>query len=84
VTQTKQPSANPVRFSADLGLPLLRAAQKDHEEIFDAIVDRDSGRAEHLMRDHARRSRNNKLSFLRDIKSSCVFEEVPGSILVVG
>ncbi len=67
---------------ADLALPLLKEAQKDHEEIFDALTARDSGRAEHLMREHARRSRDNKLFFLQDIKSNPILEGVPGSKLV--
>lgn len=68
---------------ADLAIPMLRDAQRDHEEILNAISARDSGRAEHLMREHARRSRNNKILFLRDIRTSQFFENIPGSKLVV-
>ncbi len=70
-------------YRADLGLSLLREAQRDHEEIFAAICDGESDRAESLMREHARRSRDNKLRFLRDVRSSQIFDSIPGSKLVV-
>ncbi len=68
----------------ELGLPMFRTAQTDHEEILDAILDRDSARAEHLMREHARRSRNNKVIFIQEMKSRQLLESVPGGNLLVG
>lgn len=68
---------------ADLGLPMLREAQRDHEQILDAIVDRDSGRAEYLMREHGRRSRENKLMFMNDVKSRAILDTMPGSKLII-
>lgn len=68
----------------DLAIPMLRESQRDHEEILDAILARDSGRVEHLMREHAGRSRNNMIFFLRDIRSNQILDVIPGSKLVVG
>ena len=67
----------------DLAIPMLRESQRDHEGILEAIVARDSGRVGHLMREHARSSRNNKIHFLRDIKSDKILDSIPGSKLVV-
>ncbi len=44
----------------DLELSYLRRAQNDHEDILAAIATRESSRAEAMMREHARRSRDNK------------------------
>ena len=68
---------------SDLAIPMLQDAQREHEEILNAMATRDSGRAEFLMREHALHSRNNKIIFLRDIRSSQVLDSVPGSNLVV-
>jgi GntR family transcriptional regulator of vanillate catabolism len=43
-----------------LELAYLRRAQTDHEDVLRAILDGEGARAEALMREHARRSRDNK------------------------
>jgi len=43
-----------------LELSFLRRAQADHEDVLQAIIEREGARAEALMREHARRSRDNK------------------------
>lgn len=47
-----------------LEFPLIARAQQDHEDVFDAIRSREGGRAAYLMREHARRSRDNKLAIM--------------------
>ncbi|MBX3606714.1 MAG: GntR family transcriptional regulator [Piscinibacter sp.] len=41
-------------------LSFLRRAQADHEDVLEAVLGREGARAEALMREHARRSRDNK------------------------
>lgn len=43
-----------------LEMEFLRRAQADHEDLLDALIAREGTRAEALMREHARRSRENK------------------------
>ncbi|WP_157632280.1 GntR family transcriptional regulator [Variovorax sp. CF313] len=43
-----------------LELSYLKRAQSDHEDVLLAIREREGARAENLMREHARRSRDNK------------------------
>ncbi|RYX94703.1 MAG: GntR family transcriptional regulator [Comamonadaceae bacterium] len=43
-----------------LEFAFLRRAQADHEDVLDALSSREGARAESLMREHARRSRDNK------------------------
>lgn len=50
--------------SPDLEYAFLQRAQQDHEDILDALRARESARAEALMREHARRSRDNKRELL--------------------
>jgi GntR family transcriptional regulator of vanillate catabolism len=60
----KTPMAGPVALGASgqplLELPFVQRAQQDHEDIVRAIEAREGVRAEALMREHARRSRDNK------------------------
>lgn len=49
-----------------LELSFLRRSQLDHEDVLQAIIDREGARAEALMREHARRSRDNKKRLARD------------------
>lgn len=44
----------------NLELSYLKRAQSDHEDVLLAIKEREGARAENLMREHARRSRDNK------------------------
>lgn len=46
----------------------IQRAQQDHEDVVDAIVARDGSRAEALMREHARRSRDNKRELLTGVR----------------
>jgi len=46
--------------SPTLEIAFLERAQADHEDILHAILGREGARAEALMREHARRSRDNK------------------------
>lgn len=48
-----------------LELTFLRRAQFDHEDIVRAIAGREGARAEALLREHARRSRDNKRLLMR-------------------
>lgn len=47
-----------------LELAFLQRAQQDHEDIVDALQAHEGARAESLMREHARRSRDNKRELL--------------------
>ncbi len=47
-----------------LEFPLISRAQEDHHEVLNAIRSREGGRAAYLMREHARRSRDNKLAIM--------------------
>jgi GntR family transcriptional regulator, vanillate catabolism transcriptional regulator len=47
-----------------LELAFLQRAQQDHEDIVDALQAHEGARAEALMREHARRSRDNKRELL--------------------
>lgn len=67
-------SKNPMASAATLSLTgrapelehaFIERAQRDHEDIFEAILARESSRAEALMREHARRSRDNKSRLLK-------------------
>lgn len=50
-----------------LAVSFLRRAQNDHEDIVEALAAREGARAEALMREHARRSRDNKRALARHI-----------------
>ena len=50
-----------------LGLSFLERAQSDHEDLMNALVRREGARAEALMREHARRSRENKRALAQQI-----------------
>lgn len=60
----KTPLAGPgvlgVGFEASIEASFVQRAQLDHEDIVRAIEAREGSRAEALMREHARRSRDNK------------------------
>ncbi|WP_342129978.1 GntR family transcriptional regulator [Hydrogenophaga sp. OTU3427] len=47
----------------------IQRAQQDHEDILEAVEMRESARAEALMREHARRSRDNKRELLTGQRS---------------
>lgn len=53
---------------SELETPYVLQAQADHEAILDAIVHRESARAEFLLREHAHRSRENKKLLLARIR----------------
>lgn len=50
-----------------LALSFLERAQSDHEDLMTALVRREGARAEALMREHARRSRENKRALAKQI-----------------
>ena len=67
-------SKNPMASAATLSLTgsapelehaFIERAQKDHEDIWEALLARESSRVEALMREHARRSRDNKSRLLK-------------------
>jgi len=53
-----------------LETPYVLRAQTDHEDLLQAITQREAVRAENLMREHAYRSRHNKRLILESIKNS--------------
>lgn len=57
-----------------LELQFLQRAQADHEDVLQAIVAREGARAEALMREHARRSRDNKVRLARQVDEVLVHE----------
>ena len=57
-----------------LELQYLRRAQSDHEDVLQAMIAREGARAEALMREHARRSRDNKVRLARQVGASLVHE----------
>lgn len=78
------PFASPSGFvMAQAALPeahkILTIAQDQHRCIVEAIEDREGGRAESVMREHARLAKRNLLLALRDQGS---FELVPGAALI--
>lgn len=65
-------------------LPLLEAAQRDHWNVLDAIVARQGGRAEYMMREHARRSAENKRKNFDAMRAHAQSPALPGLALVSG
>lgn len=72
---------NKVPFSGPLSMTLKMApsqletsfvqrAQKDHEEVLDALLNRQGSRAEALMREHAYRSRKNKQQLIEVMRNT--------------
>ncbi len=62
---SKIPMASAAALSLDGDLPeleftFIERAQQDHADVLDALMAREGARAESLMREHARRSRDNK------------------------
>lgn len=55
-----------------LELRYLRRAQSDHEDVLQAVVAREGARAEALMREHARRSRDNKVRLAQQVAAPLV------------
>lgn len=53
-----------------LELAFVQRAQIDHEDVVAAIEARESARAEALMREHARRSRDNKRALVEGLQAS--------------
>ncbi len=67
-------SKNPMASAATLSLTgrapelehtFIERAQRDHEDILEALLAREGSRVEALMREHARRSRDNKNRLLK-------------------
>lgn len=74
VTKSPLAGAGALGFS---GRPLLERsflerAQADHEDLLEALENGESGRAEALMREHARRSRDNKRKLLEQAPTQVV------------
>jgi GntR family transcriptional regulator of vanillate catabolism len=67
-----------------LARDLMRSAHEDHVCILHAIQARESTRVEALMREHARRSRDNKRRLIEYMKSAPGAGGIPGLRLVVG
>lgn len=70
----KTPMAGPGALGASgqsaIELPFVQRAQLDHEDIVQAIEAREGARAEALMREHARRSRDNKRALVNALKGA--------------
>ncbi len=60
----------------------LAAALADHRAVFDAVERRQGSRAEALMREHAYRSRENKLKNIAELKQNREPARLPGLDLV--
>jgi GntR family transcriptional regulator of vanillate catabolism len=67
-------SKNPLASAASVSLTgrapelehaFIERAQKDHEDIFEALLVKEGSRVEALMREHARRSRDNKIRLMK-------------------
>ncbi len=66
----------------ELTLERLTAAQTDHRNIFDAICQRQGGRAEYLMQEHARKSAQNKRLGFDAMRRDQQSPALPGLALV--
>ncbi|MFT0545738.1 GntR family transcriptional regulator [Allopusillimonas ginsengisoli] len=55
-------------------------AQSDHEDILEALINREASRAEALMREHAYRSRQNKRKLISEVRSAR--EKLDGSPVI--
>lgn len=67
VAKVPMAGAGTLRLSGSLPaleLPLLARAQQDHEDLLGALAAREGARAAALVREHARRSRENKRALL--------------------
>jgi GntR family transcriptional regulator of vanillate catabolism len=53
-----------------LEFTLIERAQIDHADVLQAIVAREGARAEAIMREHARRSRNNKREMMQRLQQA--------------
>jgi GntR family transcriptional regulator, vanillate catabolism transcriptional regulator len=67
---SKNPMASAARLSLtgsapELEYSFIERAQRDHEDILEALIAREGSRVEALMREHARRSRDNKSRLLK-------------------
>ncbi|MCD0503417.1 GntR family transcriptional regulator [Bordetella petrii] len=69
--KTPLAGANALALTASAGLEttLLKYAQAEHGRILEALRERDSGRAEWLMREHARLSRDSKRRLIGDMRN---------------
>jgi GntR family transcriptional regulator of vanillate catabolism len=67
----------------DLGEAQLRRAHEDHERIVETIAQQEAARAEHLMREHARMSRENKARAMADARLARQLRALPGWELVI-
>lgn len=79
-------SAAAVTFTEAVGefaFAMLREAQRDHELLLAAIRGREGTRAEAILREHARRSREVKLRMIELLRAQKQKSELPGLRLVV-
>ena len=74
VTKSPLVGAGALGFSGQpsLELAFIQRAQTDHEDLLAAISNREGARAEALMREHARRSRDNKRALMERIAGAPV------------
>lgn len=81
VTKSPLVGAGSLGFSGrpSLELAFLERAQTDHEDLFQAIDHGEGARAEALMREHARRSRDNKKTLLEKASGRPLALVVPAS-----
>lgn len=74
---SKTPMASAGALSLNGMLPLLeyefiQRAQSDHEDVLTALIAGEGARAEALMREHARRSRDNKRELMAQLQKPSV------------
>lgn len=75
---SRTPMAGPGALSLNGSLPnleftLIERAQHDHSDVLNAISAREGARAEAIMREHARRSRDNKREMMLRLQQSAKF-----------
>jgi GntR family transcriptional regulator of vanillate catabolism len=68
----------------ELAYPLVRRSHEDHVSIVEALVRREGGRVEALLREHAYRSRENKRLLIPLMQRHRGTPVAPGLALVVG
>ena len=67
----------------EFAFEMLREAQRDHELLVTAIRQREGSRAEAILREHARRSRDVRLKMIEVLRAKKQKSELPGLTLVV-
>lgn len=81
-TPMAAPGALGASGQAALELSFVQRAQVDHEDLVQALEAREGSRAEALMREHARRSRDNKRALVHALQGTpCSPGDLPQAVL---